>query len=250
MRAEDQQRLAEVDLELMFPQESFALAAASTDSSSAGGLIDALLSASVQRNQQNSLNAERAFLDAMLDVDLREDARAELSSRLETLPMKFRSLTATALVPTREELDSRIAATKDGHAYMQLAMSYTFDNDLKVLTTRASAKLWQDGSRSRTYESTLVYQGALRDDTGRRIEALNRQTATQVQFRMREAVRETVRMIAADLQHPDGRVVGPMAIRILASGIEGRKIKGEIIESQGLRPLLRDVKSVLFSLER
>ena len=252
LRAEDKQRLTDIDLELLVPQESFALVASSPDlaKSTMGGLVPVLIDLTIQMVRQEGLKVDqRAFLDSLLEVDLREDARSELESQLSSMPLKFRSLAVTAVVPTSADLDKKIAATKGSHPYMQLALYFSFDDELKVITTLATARLWQDGNARRSYEAVLVYQGMLRDDAGRRIEGMGRPGAKALQLRFREAIRETARMLAADVQHPDGPVAGQMGIRRFATGMDGLKVKGEIIEGKGPRPLLRDQKSVIFSLE-
>ncbi|MGO4392431.1 hypothetical protein AB4Z46_13885 [Variovorax sp. M-6] len=261
---EDRARIQEVDVRVVVAQESFMFSAQSPGVSAAagGGLIPALIDASVQQSRQKAMAGEiQATVGPLLDYDFRVEAgRAVKALNHEAMPLKVRSVEVLAGMPTKAEHEARIAATRSGPAYMVLLLHYAIEPGLSAFTTRTTVSLWQEGRTEQSYRAAAIYQAPL--EGGQRTDVIKRLTADDgkvLRGLMRESVTESLRMVALDIG-PAGKANAGTAVPAPPAATPASKsvkfnfngawmpLTGASIEDEAARTVLRDPAGALYSL--
>jgi hypothetical protein len=202
LTAENRTRVRDVEVQVLMPQETVIFSADSPNVSAAmgGGLIPALIDASVQRSRQEAMSAEMAvFLDRLVDIDFRGEGKAALADGTSSFALKVSNAEVLARIPTRTALDARIAKTKGGSAFMRVLVYYSLDPKSLTLTTRSHAQMWQDGVAERSYAGSFIYQEAA---PAALAGAAPGAEAAAVRDMMRRAVLQTLRMASLDINQP------------------------------------------------
>jgi hypothetical protein len=177
---------------VILPQETFVFSANAPGVSVAlgGGLIPALIDASVQKSRQEAMRGDiQSIIDKVIDLDFRAEAQAALGDSLAGFPLKLAGTSVTPLIPSKAEMDRRIAATAGGKAYLRLLVHYALDPTSMTLTTRTHAQLFQEGRRDPSYAGSLIYQGQARPGAG----------AEGLREQMRQSIADTFKLLALDL---------------------------------------------------
>jgi len=205
LAAENRARIAEVDVKVVVAQESFMFSAQAPGVSAAmgGGLIPALIDASVQESRQKAMASEvQAVVGPLLDFDFRAEARqavAQLNAD-STFPFKIRSTEILAGMPLPKDMTAMASATKNGPASMILLLQYALEPGLSAFTTRTTVFLWQDGKAdAASFRVASIFQTPL--PSGTRQEIMKKLTADDgalLRSTMQASMSETFRMIALD----------------------------------------------------
>lgn len=204
---ESRARLGDVDLQVVVAQENFQFSAQAPGVAAAGGLIPALIDASIQQSRQKEMAGQiKAIVGALLDIDFRKEAAVSVDElqRDGAFPLKLRSARMVpAALPQREHA-ARIAATSTPPAYMALWMQYELSPDLSVFTTRTTAQLWQDGATEPSYRSGVLYQARIKGASDRlaAMRAITESQGALLRGLMQESMRETLQLVAFDLAAP------------------------------------------------
>lgn len=220
-----------------------------------GGLIPALIDASVQQSRQKAMASEvQATVGPLLDYDYRAEAGRALTG-IEAdgaFPLKVRSASLLAGMPVKKDHEASIAATATGPAYMVLMLHYALEPGLGAFTTRTTALMWQDGNNEPSYRAAAIFQAPL--GTGSRVEVVRRLTAQDgdlLRSTMQASMAETMRMVALD-------IAGPPASNKAAAGKAGTSrlnfngtwvpVSTTEVDARTARAIVRDQAGVLYSL--
>lgn len=259
LTAENRTRVRDVDVQVLMPQETVIFSADSPNVSAAlgGGLIGALIDASVQKSRQEAMSAEMGlFLDRLADIDFRGESKAALADATSGFALKVSTAEVLARIPTKSALDARIARTKGGSAFMRLFVYYTLDPKSLTLTTRSYAQMWQDGAAERSYAGSFIYQEAA---PAALAGAAPGAEAAAVREMMRRAVLQTLRMASLDINQPAPATPAASAAPrkadakpqyTFAMGGTRVPLAGDLIAREGDRVVLRDKGGILFSVQK
>jgi hypothetical protein len=190
----DRQRIQQVELQVVVPQETFVFSANTPGISVAlgGGLIPALIDASVQKSRQEAMSASiRTTIDKVIDLDFRSEVQAAFADALKDFPLPVASTTVTPVILPKALQERKVAAANGGKAYLRLLVHYALDPNTMQLTTRTHALLWQDGKIDPSYAGALVYQGQPK--------TLAVDGPGSLRDNMRHAAADTLRMLALDV---------------------------------------------------
>lgn len=252
LAAVDRAKVREVDLRIVVAQESFMFSAQAPGVSAAtgGGLIGALIDSSVQQSRQRDMSAEvQAIVGPLLDYDYRVEAAAALDAALaapDALALKVRSAQVLAAMPPKAEQQARIAATRDGPAYMVLLLQYALEPGLGAFTTRTTALLWQDGRAEPSYRASAIFQtpigGTARNAVLRRLTANDGQVLRTV---MRESLAQTLHAVALDIAGARARGVKTARFNVNGSWVT---LAGQGFDEQPGRVLFRDQDGAMYSV--
>ncbi|MGJ7568587.1 hypothetical protein ACSFBM_32360 [Variovorax sp. GB1R11] len=252
LAAADRGKVQAVDVRVVVAQESFMFSAQAPGVSAAmgGGLIGAIIDSSVQQSRQKDMSAEvQAIVGPLLDYDYRVEAGKALDAALAeptAFPLKVRSSQVLAAMPPKAEHEARIAATRDGPAYMVLLLQYALEPGLGAFTTRTTALLWQDGRSEPSYRTAVIFQtpigGTARAAVIRRLTANDGQVLRGV---MRESLTQTLHAVARDI---DGaRAAGVKTVRFNVNG-SWLMLAGPSFDEQPGRVLFRDQDGAVYSV--
>lgn len=239
LSAEDSSRIKAARVTVVVPQETFQFTAIGTQLTAAlgGGLIPALIDASVQKSRQAEMRAQvQPVLDKLLDVDFREEALVALKRPDLTLPFALAGTEVVSIMPGKSDHDAQLASLPPEQALMRLTMQYSIDPESRVLTTRTYANVWQPGQNEKSYAGSLVYQGLC--------ESLE---PDSVRTQMRDAMAQTLRLAALDIAHPADqgqRARGKHDFR----GTHPVKLEGEVLASDQGRVAMRTSDGAVFWL--
>jgi len=252
LSAADRGKVREVDVRVVVAQESFMFSAQSPGVSAAtgGGLIGALIDSSVQQSRQKDMSAEvQAIVGPLLDYDYRAEAARALEAQLAepaSFPLKIRSAQLLAAMPVKAVHEARIAATRDGPAYMVVWLQYALEPGLGAFTTRASALLWQDGKSEPSYRAAAIFQtpigGTARATVIRRLTADDGQVLRGV---MRDSMTQTLRAVAMDIAGARSGAVKTARFNVNGSWVT---VAGASFDEQPGRVLFRDQDGALYSV--
>jgi hypothetical protein len=254
---ENRAKITEVDVRVVVAQETFMFSAQPPGISAAagGGLIAALIDASVQQSRQKAMAAEvQATVGPLLDIDYRSEAAQALKSIGAEIgfPFKIRSTQVLAGMPVMKEQDASIAATRDGGAYMVLLVYYALEPGLGAFTSRSSALLWQDGNKEPSYRAAAIFQAPLTE--GKRDEVIKRLVADDgaaLRSTMRASVTETLRMVSLDIASlPNASKSGVQPARPPRLNFNGTwvPLAATELDSKSPRAIVRDTNGTLFSI--
>ena len=198
---EARNRISDVDIQIVVPQETFIFSASSPGVSAAagGGLIPALIDASIQKSRQEAMRGEvEATVDRFIDVDFRQEANQVVRGPISGFPWKVRSIEVVPRIATKSEMEQRVEKTKGSSAYMRLLVHYELDTKGMTYTMRTHALLWQDGQKENSFGRGVIYQSRVLD--------LNAPTALDaIRAQMRIAMEATMALYALELsQSSDG----------------------------------------------
>ncbi|HSH90681.1 MAG TPA: hypothetical protein VK996_11900 [Ramlibacter sp.] len=249
-----QKQLREIDIQLVIPQETFIFSVPITGlQPSAGGvggaaMLSALIaignSATQTRDQERLRPQMRPILDSVIDTDLREEAANAVRAAAHRFPFKIRTVAVANRIPSDAEMDAMIARTKGGTPFIQLFVHYSVDLKSSTLTTGTHIGMWQDGVMRRSYGGSAVFQGRFASGLP------GVRTNSELPDLLNQAMQETLRMVALDMQRPAGEPSLTMEheASVWVNGI-AKPFKAKRIDGDGRRPLLRDQKGVLYSLQ-
>lgn len=240
---EHRAQVRELQIQVVVPQEGILFVAPSSGIAAMGGLIPALIDAGIQKSRQEALVLQmQPFLDAMLDVDMRDEARAALAGPLPVLPFRVSRTEVGVEIPTKKMQEQRVARAATGEAVLRMLMHYNVDASTGVLTSRSQLTLWQPGSTGHTYGASAVYQG-------RPPRPVNDVPAA-ARAQMREAVLQTLKLAAIDLSHPATQGQRPRQSFPFQMGSTVVNLSGELLGAEGDRLFVRNADGVIFSVLR
>ncbi|WP_398499587.1 hypothetical protein [Variovorax sp.] len=253
--AAERAKLPEVDVRVVVAQESFMFSAQPPGAAAAlgGGMIGALIDSSVQQARQKEMSAEvGATVGPLLDYDYRTEAGIALGEIGATglyPPLRIASAQVLPAMPPKAQHEARIAATRNGPAYLVLLLQYALEPGLGAFTTRTTALLWQDGGSEPVYRAGAIYQspigGGTRPTVVRRLVANDGQALRAV---MRDSVMQTMRLFALDIA---GARAGPVKTGRFNVNGTWVVIGGQGIEDTQAGPprvLFRDEDKALYSI--
>lgn len=225
-----------------------------------GGLIPALIDASVQKSRQESLVSKvHSVLEAVHDYDFREEYSSNLSTALQNgFPLKVGKMSVVPSSLSREAADAAIAATKNGAGLLLLISYYELEPNLSALTIRTSASLWSEGNPQKAYSNHLIFQatsGSL--DLDRNTELWASENGQRLREQSLLGIRETLKMLVLDLGMKEvvGKPNSPSSntptekFSFYMAGLP-QQLEGTLLASEPARALVRDKAGALFSLPR
>jgi hypothetical protein len=225
-----------------------------------GGLIPALIDASVQKSRQESLVSKvHSVLEAVHDYDFREEYSSSLNSILgDGFPLKVGTLSVVPSSLSREAADAAIAATKGGTGLLLLISYYELEPNLSALTIRTSASLWSEGNPQKAYSNHLIFQatsGSL--DLDRNTELWASENGQRLREQSLLGIRETLKMLVLDIGMKEvvGKPNSPSSntptekFSFYMAGLP-QQLEGILLASEPGRALVRDKAGALFSLPR
>lgn len=254
-------RIKEVEVRAIVVQEGpiFSARAPGVAAAAGGGLIPALIDASIQNSRQKELVSK---VSGMLDGIDTYDFRAEYANSLTALgqkgfPLNIVKQTVTPHAYSRSDLDKAIAATKAGKPLLLLITHYELEPNMSALSMRTSASLWADGEVEKAYGNHFIFQApTYGTDTASNANKWGESNAKLLCEQITLGVRETLRMLAMDLA---ARGVTPQDSAAFKSSSARYSFNvgglsqyvmgvGQGVE-QG-RVVMRDEQGALFSLPR
>lgn len=242
---EAKNRIQEVHVQLVVPQESFIFSASSPGVSAAlgGGLLPALIDAGVQKSRQEGLRATaEPLLDQLLEADFRAEARAVLPQAVTDFPLKVGRAEVVAVAPSRKEQEALVARKGKREAYLRLLMQYSLDMETRALTTRCEVSLWEPGQQGTSYTGSAIYQsGPL---------PAGPQLVPAMREHMRQAVAHTVKLAALDIAQPAAAGNRPRQPFVIKASGKPVTLQGEVLSSEPQRTLVRSADGAMFSVVR
>lgn len=225
-----------------------------------GGLIPALIDASVQKSRQEAMVGKvSTILEAVHDYDFRGEYAASLNAELQNgFPLKVGKLSIVPSSLSHESANALIAATKGGSGLLQLITYYELEPNLSAMTIRTSASLWSEGNQEKAYSNHLIFQansGSL--DLDRNVELWSAEGGLRLRGQFLKGIRETLKMLVLDLgtkELPETQksATKPSSNDKFAFHMAGlpQQLEGSLIASEEGRVIFRDKAGALFSLPR
>jgi hypothetical protein len=250
-------RVKDVEIRAVVVQEGpiFSARAPGISVATGGGLIPALIDASIQQSRQKELNAKiREMLDAVDGYDFRADYAASLAQLVQNTPYKVSKQEVTSLALQRSDLDAKIAGTKEGKAFLLLLTHYELEPNLSALSIRTSASLWIDGAQEKVYSNNLIFQAPT--GSGGLSQHAEIWAASNGKFfreQSRLGLQETMRMLAMDIKarrttgKSDTGMEPKSSYNVNVAGIVQPLLATKVTADAG-RVVVRDKDGALFSL--
>lgn len=234
--------ISEVHVQFVIPQEGFTFSAASPGVAAVGGLIPALIDASIQKSRQQNLRARISpLLDRLLDADFREQASAVAVQPPRAFPLKIVSLTVVPQMPTSKQTQALHARLPQAAAVMRVLFHYEIDHVTLVITTRSYAILTPRGGTERLYAGSIAFQARpLAPDF----------TPADLESGMRESVTETLRLLALDMSQLQSDGSRPKSTGNWRNGITKVPVNGELLGDTDSRVALRDAAGNVLSVAK
>lgn len=241
---EAKSRIRDVHVQVVVPQETFIFSATAPGVSAAmgGGLIPALIDASIQKSRQEEMRAQvQPVLDQLLDADFRAEARGALPHATRGLPLSVSRAEVVALMPTRKEHDALLAATQPHEAYLRVLMHYSIDIATRTLVTRSEVSLWQKGETRPVFAGSAIYHGTPLGEGD---------AVTNMRLQMRDAVASTVKLAALDIEKPASQGNVPRQPFVIKTAGQPVTVQGELLGDESRRAFFRSPEGAMFSVQR
>ena len=194
LKPEDRAQINAVHLHVVIPQEGFTISAAAPGFAAAGGLIAAMIDASVQQSRQQELTAKlQPTLDRLLDIDVRADWNRLLRTP-PALPFALASTEMGSLVPTADQHSARINRLSQGDAYLRIMVYYAYDPESRVFGTRSVATLWRRGEQAPVFSAPILFHGRPIDPEADVVASMREQVAI--------ALDQTMQMVRIGMAMP------------------------------------------------
>ncbi|MFL9922625.1 hypothetical protein PQR62_00010 [Herbaspirillum lusitanum] len=221
-----------------------------------GGLIPALIDASVTASRQEKLQtAMESFYESIDDYDFRSIYWSELSTELrERYPLKIKTIVTTPRGMSYRQEQALAPTLNDNEGEMLMATIYFLSPDLRTLTVSTRARLLMKGALDPVYKNTFTYQSSI-VGTGGEQSAKSWSEGGGKPFleKLREGVHETLAMLTIDMKNnapvPANaeKVTAKYNFGEISSG-DRNSVKGSLVEKHGDRIVLRNDAGELFSV--
>lgn len=244
MSAENQGRMQTVRVRVVIPQAGFLVSASAPGVAGAmgGGLIPALIDASIQKSRQKDLVAQATpTLDKLLDVDVRQEFTTAATGEFQQFPYKVAKIDASPVMPLSREQDAAVQALGSSEGYLAIAMHYDFDMKTRVFSTRSQVNLFQPGATARTYFAPIMYQG-------RPIEA-GADLAAAIREQARESASHTIKLASLSMKGlPPASTTTPPTRFEIPRDPQPLVLQGDVIGREPQRLFMRLPNGALFSV--
>jgi hypothetical protein len=221
-----------------------------------GGLIPALVDASITRARQERLQtAMEAFYAAVEDYDFRADYWPQLTRLLqEGYPLKVVKITTTPRTLSSKERQQIVPNLQPEEAYLLLLTDYYLSTDLRSLNVSTVANLWVKGQDSPVYKNRMTYQSkALPVDGEQAAKAWATDNGKPFYDKLKEGIRETLAMLSLDAKPSMPVQTKPEQVKVEYNFGQGapasrHSMQGTLVEKRGDRYVIRDAAGQLYSL--
>jgi hypothetical protein len=218
-----------------------------------GGLIPALIDASITNTRQERLQkAMDAFYASIEDYDFRAEYSPRVISQLKTnFPLAVAEVTTTPRTLSNAEQVQLVQALKPGEAYLSLLTDYFLSTDLRSLNVSINASLWIKDQPMPVYKNRVSYQstplGAGLEDSAKAWAADNGKSFYE---KLREGITETLHMLVLDLER-NAPASQPAKVSVAYNHGAGNlnSLQGTLVEKHGDRNVIRAVNGTLYSVK-
>jgi len=222
----------------------------------AGGLIPALIDASITGKRQDRLQLSmNSFYESIEDYDFRAVYWPQLIKMLrEQYPLKIDIIVTTPRGLGYAEQMQFQNTLPDNQAQMVMATSYFLSSDLRTLNVATYVNLWVKGGMQPAYRNALTYQSSVLGEGG---EPSAREWAKDggktFMAKVDEGIRETLVMLAIDMnsKEPVPATAEKVTVKYnygVARGPDASNVTGTVVERHGDRIILRNEAGQLYSV--
>ena len=257
LNQDNAKKIQKVDVRSVVVQdEIIAKADPSTISAATGGgLIPALIDASITRARQERLQtAMESFYAVVEDYDFRSEYWPQLRTHLqENYPLKVVKITTTPRTLASKELQQIIPNLAPNEGYLSLLTEYYFSTDLRAVSVSTMAQLWTKNAQQPVYKNRVTYQSSPLGSGGEQSALAWSENHGQVFYeKLKEGIRETLAMLSLDIDN-NSLPAKPEQINIkynFGGNSPGNKqsIQGTVIARRGDRVIIRDSIGYLYSV--
>ncbi|PFH11431.1 hypothetical protein BCF11_3877 [Collimonas sp. PA-H2] len=221
-----------------------------------GGLIPALIDASVTNARQTRLQAAMdAMYESLEDYDFRTIYWPELTRQLhEQYPFKVINVVTTARAMPAKDVLQQVQNLKDGEAELFISTDYYLSTDLRSLNIITASSLWTKGAQQPVYKNFLKYQSAALGGGGEQSAKAWAADGGKPFFdKLKEGIDETLAMLSIDVKEnaPASAKADKMDVKFNFgenASANQKTVKGTLVDKRGERVIIRDAAGSLYSL--
>jgi len=223
-----------------------------------GGLIPALIDASITRARQERLQtAMEAFYATVEDYDFRAEYWPQLTKVLqEDYALKVVNIVTTPRTLSLKERQNITSSLKPDEGYLWLQTDYYLSTDLRSLNVSTYANLLAKDQQFPVYKNRVTYQSAPVPDSGEQAaKAWATDNGKPFYDKLREGIRETLAMLSLDIKPvkpapATSTKSNQVTVKYnFGEGAGSRKsMQGTLIERRGDRYVIRDAVGHLYSV--
>jgi hypothetical protein len=220
-----------------------------------GGLIGALVDASITRARQERLQtAMEKFYESVDDYDFRSEYWSQVSRHLkEQFPLKVTSITTTP----RFDINVTKKIVQDlgpDEAYLSLFTEYYLSTDLRSVNVNTGVNLFMKGEPPVViYRNTVTYQSPPVGNGGEEsAKAWAADNGKLLYEKLKEGMTETLALLSIDLKNQTPAAANAEKINVKFNYGEGagdrKTMEGTLVEKRGDRVVIRNAAGKLYSL--
>lgn len=223
-----------------------------------GGLIPALVDASITANRQDKLqSAMNSFYESIEDYDFRTVYWPQLTKTLrEQYPLKVNDILTTPRGLGYAEEMQFPSTLPENRGQLVMATSYFLSSDLRTLNVATYVNLWLKGGTQPAYRNSMTYQSSVQGTGGEQsAKEWGRDGGKTFIDKLNEGIRETLAMLSIDMKNnePVPATAEKVTVKYnygTARAPDGGNLKGTVVEKHGDRIILRNDAGQLYSVQR
>jgi hypothetical protein len=248
------QKLNEVKVLSVLPQDEVIARAETLGASVAlgGGLIGAMIDSNVAESRQNALQDMLApFYGAVDDFDYRPSFQQALTVTLSNgMPVPFSATESSALLPLKQNVDTRLAALSHGGGLLLVFTTYAFTSDFTRLNLVTHASLHLPGVKDPVFKNTFYYQSTARGaGAADSVKTWSANQGATYRAALNEATQQITRMLAMDLvAGASDPADAPKITLQKVDGPQRNAITGNVLATGVDRSIIRNTAGNMYSL--
>ncbi len=256
---ENAKKIQTVDVRSMVIQDEVIARAdpSNVSASLGGGLIPALVDASVTAGRQEKLQtAMESFYESIEDYDFRAVYWPQLTKQLrEQYPLKVKTIVTTPRGINYREEQKFGTTLEENQAQMIMATTYYLSSDLRTLNVSTYVNLWMKGGMQPSYKNTMIYQSSVVGSGAEQsAKAWAQDGGKPFMEKLSEGIRETLAMLSIDMKNnaPVAATAEKVTVKYNygeARSADNSNIKGTVVEKHGNRIILRSDAGQLYSVQ-
>lgn len=257
---ENSKKIQTVDVRSMVIQDEVIARAdpSSISAAAGGGLIPALIDASITAGRQEKLqSAMESFYESIEDYDFRAIYWPQLTKELrEQYPLKIKTIVTTPRGIGYRDEQKYASTLEDSQAQMVMSTAYFLSSDLRTLNISTHVNLWMKGGLQPAYKNTMTYQSPIVGEGAEQsAKAWAQDGGKPFMDKLSEGIRETLAMLSIDMKNNVPVPVPATAEKVTvkynygdARSAANSNVKGSVIETHGDRVILRNENGQLYSV--
>lgn len=251
--AADRQKLVEVRVLDVVPQDEIIVRAAPVGASAAlgGGLLGAIIDSKVGESRQNDLQATLApFYSSVDDFNLRAQFQRSLSTTLtQEKSVRFGEIQHAAQPILNADLQQRRKALGDDRGLMLSATSYTFSPDFTRLSMTTQVDLSQPGKDKPVFLNTYTYQSAQTGNGGAAsLQAWAANNGERYRNAANEGIAQIMKMLSIDLASGPAAPAASPKVMLTSYGNVNVQVNGDVLVREPNRVIVRHTDGTMYSL--